>query len=476
MDLGSYGFRHDPMRWAASADGLDAAWVRTLALTQPNPGDRAVIAEEIERIFARQRPDGHIGEETHAALMRLLDLGCPPARPEFQRALKAMHDKQVEEQGHLKDYGLHIACRAGWRDADELKGAMQRWVEEVERLNFWHACPWTGEVHLQGLWAGREYADVMPTIERGLTIMADHLTDGRHWPIYLDPFGWLECMGHIDHPLAKDIVVRMVPMILRAQSPDGSWGSGGHLGYGPGSHTFAVFRALHKWGLMEPLRNKPPLPSEWAVGRTVPAPKGDLRTMTWDGGRLWVYDRASGQAVAISAEEGETLRTVRLPANIGGIAWSNGSLLATRVTPEAVLFINPDTGEVEREIGAQVWGEFSAIAELDEGACIGNVYCGGVHFLSGDEISRHPRWLAGGFTVDMACVGGAVWHIDALNRLLILSDPNRAECLIEWAGAPFGEDTAGLAWDGDNLWALDARNRSISVIERVDEPDVGDGR
>ena len=476
MGLGSYGFRHDPMEWAASADGLDAAWVRTVVLETPKPADAEVITKEIARIFAQQTPEGHIGNETHSALMRLLDLGCSPAKPEFQRALKAMHDRKVAEDGILKGYELHIACRAGWTDGDELKKATKKWKEEVEELNFWHACPWSGEVHLQALWAGREHENVMQTVERGLTIMRDHLKDGRHWPIYLDPFGWLECMGYIDHPLAGEIVVKMIPMILRAQTPDGSWGGEDHLGYGPGSHTFVVFRALHKWGLLEALRGKPPLPPEWVIGKTIPAPGGDLQTMTWDGSRFWVYDKASGEAIAVSPEDGKKLHAVKLPESIGGIAWSNGSLLATRVKPEAVLFIDPDTGAIRKEIVAQVWGEFSAIAKLDDRICIGNVYCGGVHFLSGDEISNHPQWLAGGFTVDMACANGFVWHIDAFNRLVILSDPSRAERLVDWAGAPFGEDTAGLAWDGRNLWALDSKNHRISIIEKADKADGGDGK
>ena len=468
MDLGSYGFKYDPMNWAMTADSLDAAWVRTQILVRPDPGDAAIINEETARIFARQKRDGHIGDDdgTSGGLMRLLDLGCSPERPEFQGALKAMHDRALEENGHLKGYELHVACRAGWKDTGELKKAVRQWEQEVEDLDFWSACPWGGEVHLQALWAGREYGNVMKTVECGLATMREHLKDGRHWPIYLDPFGWLECMGHIDHPLAKEIVVTMIPVILRAQAPDGSWGGEAHMGYGPGSHTFAVLRALHKWGLIEPLCSKPPLPPEWIIGKTIPAPEGDLRTMTWDGGRFWVYDRTSGEAVAISAEDGTRLHAVVLPGHIGGIAWSNGSLLAARVNPEAVLFVDPDTGAVRQEITAQTWGGFSAIAKLDDRICIGNVHCGGVHFLSGNDISPHTQWLAGGFTVDMACANGLVWHIDDFNRLLILSDPNQAERLIDWAGAPFGEDTAGLAWDGTNLWALDSKNHRISTIAR----------
>lgn len=75
----------------------------------------------------------------------------------------------------------------------------QEWTKEVEELDFWRACPWTGEVHLHGLWAGREHGDVMPLIDGDLATKGDRLKDGRHWPIYTDPLGWLECMGAIDH-------------------------------------------------------------------------------------------------------------------------------------------------------------------------------------------------------------------------------------------------------------------------------------
>ena len=462
-----YGFRHDPMEWAQSTDTLDGAWVRTMILEQPKEGDDAIIAKECDRLFAKQAADSPDGGETPGILMRLLDLGFPPDRPEFQTAMKAMHAKATEDGARLRVYELNVACRAGWQDADELQRAAEASLAEAATLSFWDACPWSGEVHLQALWAARDHADVMPTIERGLTIMRDHLKDGRHWPIYLDPYGWLECMGYIDHPLAREIVAKMIPMILRAQAPDGSWGGDDHLGYGPGNRTFIVFRALHKWGLLEPLRAKPPLPAEWKIGKTIPAPDGDLQTMTWDGSTLWVYDKAASQAIAISPEDGQQQRTVKLPEPIGGIAWSNGNLLATRVKPEAVLVVDPNTGEVGQEIAAKTWGEFSAIAELDERICIGNVYCGGVHFLRDGEVSPHPRWLAGGFTVDMACTEGSVWHIDSFNQLLIRSDPNQGECLLDWAGAPFGQATTGIAHDGKNLWALDNKNKRISIIEKA---------
>ena len=47
------------MKGALAAEGLDGAWVRTIVLAPP-------------------KPDGHIGSETHSALMRLLDWAGAP--------------------------------------------------------------------------------------------------------------------------------------------------------------------------------------------------------------------------------------------------------------------------------------------------------------------------------------------------------------------------------------------------------------
>ena len=40
--------------------------------------------------------------------------------------------------------------------------------------------------------------------------------------------------------------------------------------------------------------------------------------------------------------------------------------------------------------------------------------------------------------------------------------------LLDWGEKPFGIATAGIAWDGKNLWALDAKNKRICVIEKTE--------
>jgi hypothetical protein len=57
------------------------------------------------------------------------------------------------------------------------------------------------------------------------------------------------------------------------------------------------------------------------------------------------------------------------------------------------------------------------------------------------------------------CVGG-----DCFARTMIKSGPDGR--LTEWAGRPFGGWPPDIAWDGRNLWALDAPNRRICIIRK----------
>ena len=75
-----------------------------------------------------------------------------------------------------------------------------------------------------------------------------------------------EVAAQIDLPVCREILLKQVPMLLRAQQPDGGWGE----------HSFHVFAALERQGLMEELRSRPTLPPDWKVTLSFPAPEGDL--------------------------------------------------------------------------------------------------------------------------------------------------------------------------------------------------------
>ena len=40
--------------------------------------------------------------------------------------------------------------------------------------------------------------------------------------------------------------------------------------------------------------------------------------------------------------------------------------------------------------------------------------------------------------------------------------------LLDWGEKPFGDSATGIVWDGRNLWALDAGEKRICIIEKTE--------
>ena len=463
----AHGFRHDPMEWLSASRSVEAAQIRCDIIGAPQLGDDARLASEVERILATQAPDGSLGEETHGTLIRLHRLGCSPEREEVQRAVAFMCRRGIEERGALNSYELQVATRTGWEDPEGLRRSAQVLADEVACLDFWSMCPWTGEVHLQGLWAVRHLVDVETLLGHGLQTLLVALQEGRGWPIYLDPWGILECVGTTDHPLAREIAIAQLPLVLRAQHKDGSWGGDKHYGYGPENTTYVVFRTLAKWGLLDELQSLPPLPRDWDVATSLPAPQGDLTTMTWDGEAFWVFDRSASQAISVSHDGGSIRGSVPMPSKTVAIGWQGDTLLALQAEPQAILRIDPVDGRVTERLPLDVWGDVCAIGRLGERLCVGNLHMGGVHLIPGPEtVEQHTRPLGGSAALDLAGADESIWHLDAFAPAIIRSVPEEGGRTIEWGERPFGPNTTGIAWDGERLWALDNGRKRICALEK----------
>ena len=80
---------------------------------------------------------------------------------------------------------------------------------------------------------------------------------------------------------------------------------------------------------------------------------------------------------------------------------------------------------------------------------------------------QEHRVLGGPIPVDLASEGSAVWHTDAWAPAIIKSDSTKHGQLLDWGEKPFDGQCAGIAHDGKNFWALDAKNKRICVIERT---------
>ena len=420
-----YGFRVDPMTWINESDSVQAAQVRALLLNQPTNGDDAILAAEVDRILATQNPDGSLGENnTTGQLIRLSRLGCDPGRPEVKAAVEYIcRAEERGDDGLLGVYGLYVVDWAGYADGDLVARSTRKLAARVMGMDFFGLCPWGGQVCTRGLWSGRAHADLGPALERGMNVLLESVQDGKGWPPYLDPFGYLDAAAVIDHPSSREIVLKQIPLILRTQQTNGTWGGDKHLGYGPDSATFIVLRALIKHDLLEPLRQAPPLPADWDIVRSVPAPAGDLAGLTAGGGRLWMVDKATGEAVGVSSDDGAELTRVTLPSDVRNFAWAGGELAVIRVKE----FVEDDW-DIEELVLIDVDGDGAAReAPTDE-------------------------WP------------GARWKVyDFEGGPPMLFGPDG-----DWGDAPFGLDTAGVTAYGDDLWVLDTSEGRICLIVKTD--------
>ncbi|MHC4986404.1 MAG: hypothetical protein ACYTFO_09655, partial [Planctomycetota bacterium] len=420
-----YGFRVDPMTWIETSDSVQAAQVRALLLKAPKDGDEAILAAEVDRILADQNADGSLGESnTTGKLIRLSRLGCDPNRPEVQVAVEFMcSDEERGDDGLLGVYGMYVADWAGYVDADLMARSARQLSARVMGMDFFGLCPWGGQVCTRGLWSGHEYADIGPALERGMNVLLTSVQDGKGWPPFLDPFGYLDAAAVIDHPASREMVLKQIPLILRTQQSDGTWGDDKHLGYGPDNATFIALRALIKHDLLEPLRNAPPLPADWEIVRSVPAPTGVMAGLAAGGGRLWMYDKGTDEIVGVSIENGAELSRVKLPTDVRNFAWAGGKLAVIRVKE----FVEDDW-DIEEMVLVDVDGDGSAREA---------------------PMSDWP---------------GSDWNVyDFEGGPPMLFGPDG-----DWGEAPFGLNTAGVTTDGDDLWVLDAKDNRICLITKTD--------
>ncbi|MHC4984757.1 MAG: hypothetical protein ACYTFO_01240, partial [Planctomycetota bacterium] len=497
-----YGFRYDPMEWVESATSLQAALIRKVVFNSPNPGDREMLDARIEEVLATQRDDGSFLEEREDGgfddhtLWRvgdLLQLGYSPEMPEIRRAVEFACRKDLAEHNNLGAGTIRFAALTGWSDGDEPAGSAQRLVERclATPSRGGGGCPWT--IGKAGdLYAFRDIAgvtNVNEALDAELAWISERMNDVGSASCK-DPWEFVQLAGGIDHPVGREIMLRAIPWILRAQHADGSWGDGL-----PRGSTFYVLRALARYDLIEPLRKAPPLPADWRIIRAIPAPAPRLNTLAWDGERLWTFCAEEQAAYALSPEDGTVLKEIDfsdmpwegMGASLG---WWDGYLGVS--AGDAIYQLNPDTGEVLGkklpfpevmhepngfvQIGRQLWVADSfewlaGVYDLDEGTW-GHVILAQV---------------TGGGGTDMAWDGEGIWHFDQLSHIIVKSalnaepqpwtndddDPRQglaAVDLLDYGEKPFAwgppGQIGGIAWDGEHLWFIDNGKQRIMMVEK----------
>jgi len=458
-----YGFRYDPMEWVNNDRSVDAALIRRNLFGQSLDGDREILDARIEELLAalREGPKEH-GDEFN--LPMLLEMGCPSDRPEFRDLLdrqctEHLVDAEFQPGDHRAAAAIWAACEAGWQRDDQPAETVARWAAEVTGQAVADNAPWAWGRTFRALWAGRRVVDTRPAIELLLNYLRYYLNLAGCL-IGGDPSNTLGAASIPEHPLCRDIVALYIPMILRSQQPDGSWGG----------ESAEVYRALLNTGFLPKLLELPPLPPEWRVVRSVPAPEGRLLGLTWDGARFWTMDRDANEALAISPEDGAVVRRLKITPEggikVGSVAWYDDSLIVTAGGSEhhggqsVALVLDPDDGSVRQTIPFDgPWGPNGAAQVGDElliahygWLCVVNPKTGETH--GGHNPAAFPR--------DVACDGETIWVLGGASACRM----DLEGMLLEATDKPAGGE--GMTYDGRNLWSLNNEDKRICIIEKTE--------
>ncbi len=490
-----FGFRFDPMSFVENDQSIVGARVRTFVFGDPSPGDDKIIQDELDTIKVFEATDPEAQDATSGQpsfrvstenLLRLVQLGANAEHPEVRRALELIDrvPRRSNRDGILKKAArlvtrcepeepslsgdpLHALCLLDRADHPVVHDSLLAQIGNADKwIRPLSGCPWTPSGGLPALWAARDLEDTAPVVERALRGILDELADTGCLG-FMEPMGFVNCAAHIDHPIAREILIKQIPLILRAQQSDGGWGK----------HTFIVLAALKKHGLLDELRGKAPLPPDWRVVRSIPAPDGKLWGFVWDGQRLWTGVRESNEAVAISPDDGRVLNRVTLPEGHGRwLGWWSGKLAVTQGSPEKgdpkrLLQIDPSDGSILEEVSLSKLEHVGGVAQVGGELWVLDAFFGWRCVLDANA-PRMPREtqdendLPCPLPVAVNAAGDdALWFVDAWSPWIMKTD--RAGRLLDWGERPF-PGLEGVVWDGRRLWAIDQSNRRICVIEKTE--------
>jgi hypothetical protein len=463
-----YGFRYS---------ALDAARLRAEASLPPLRGDRARINIATKRCL--RALSGDDPTEVARAALKALALGCPADTPEIRRAATSMLEELKRAQaagvaGKLTE-SLAALCQAGFADAPAVRRAVADGMEELMRYDaanaFGPGVARTPNQRIMRLWLCREAADIAPVLDHWMNWMDAGLDEtgcGSKVGLFL-LWDVLQIMGSVDHPVAARRARQLVPILQRMQQPDGSLWDG---------WNYEAGHLLLKYKLFDAVRDRPPLPADWKVTRSIPVAVEKPFSIAWDGTRLWVQDQQTHAAYALDPKDGRQLAKVALPgpAGQGVLGAGPGCLYLAIGGDERMLYrIDPATGQTSWKKPFHPRSVLG-VAEARGGVMLADHWDGHMHETSAADPAPADQWTtwrsAAGMPNFITAAGDdAMWISDGICPLLIKTA--RDGRLLDWGEKPFG--WGGIAFDGSNLWALDRAGSRLCAIVKADTagPEAG---
>jgi len=472
----SYGFRYDPRDLLGNESSVRGAVLRKLVFGTPDPGDSDVFEAHYQDVFSHQESDGTLSGEynplnnTREPLRELLQFGYAPDRPEMRRALAAVVQLRSEDPTRWGPPAEDLLA-AGKTDHPELG----QWLGELAGRTLRElgkGCPGTPFGSVTALWRGRELADVGDALNACFRWMdeAVHPPGCSRQLGLCDPWSIVLCLADVDAPLATHLARRLTPMLLRCQRADGGWRDAWK-----NDKTVLALRMFARHGLLDELCELPPAPPDWRVVRSTPLPGAKPKNLTLADGQLWCLDMDGLRALALSCENGQVQREVKLEARPGtnefGFAHGPGVFYLSAFgkkdkRQDMVHELDAASGKVLRSFELPTVSDCTSVTRVGRRLFVCDGWGGGTWVIELDRPDVRPYrvYIAVGMPDYLSSDGKTIWATGYMAPVLAHTNPDGD--LLDWGERPFG--FAPTAWDGEHLWALNAPERCVSMIEKTE--------
>ena len=130
-----------------------------------------------------------------------------------------------------------------------------------------------------------------------------------------------------------------------------------------------------------------------------------------------------------------------------------------------VYAVDAETGAITQEMPLATTNRATGNARVDGKLLVADGWEGGVWVMDLDkpDAEWEHAWLAAGMPDYMASHGDEIWFVDWFTPVMVRTNM-RGE-LLDWGEKPFGFNP--VAWDGEHLWVLDAKEKRICAIEKA---------